>query len=233
MKIKYAIIDCKEVKGSLHDNLVEIGINTSDIQTYTYEVDSTTTIAALKNQAIDDAKGYQYLFIIENDLKIKNLDIFRHYINLMNDYQLGVVFYGYYGCTNRVLHDLPNPAVKVRKSEFHAQQLVRVPSDTFIGIDLSKNTQKFNSEFQVWEFNEFLKRCYEYKVLPFQGFYFDVNNSWEYFDYIDGNPKPKISMTKETLEHDQKLVKDNEPKFTLVFDGNANQIMEYIKQLGE
>ncbi|MBW3020705.1 hypothetical protein KY334_05390, partial [Candidatus Woesearchaeota archaeon] len=110
---------------------------------------------------------------------------------------------------------------------------VRMPVDSMIGIDLTINGQKFDENFNALEFNEYLKRCKEFKLVPFNGFYFDVLDSWKYFGYTNGkDSKPKI-LDKMLIEADKKYVEQNKEKLTLVMENDANKILNYLIEKGK
>ena len=148
----------------------------------------------------------------------------------MNKYNLGVVFYGYHG-VNRVLEGTPNPSINVKLNGDTEQIFTRWPCDSVIGIDLRLNQQKFDETFNYLEFNEYLRRCKDLKIIPFSGFYFDVNNCWDYFD-VCKNSQPKIT-DKSKVENDRKYVSDNKEKMTLVMDNDCNKILDYIISINE
>lgn len=232
MKINYAIIKCKENKLDFDytEDLVNKGIKKEDIQEYEY--DETKTLAYVKNQAIKYArkKKYNFIFLIEDDVLIKDINIFQKYIDLMFKYHIGVVYYGYYSNMNRVLENIPNPAVKV-KIDNEQQMLLRVSNDSFIGIDLLRNTQLFDETFKMLEFNEYLRRCFEYKIIPFQGFYFEVEDSYKYFEYVNGHPVPKKNFNKENIESDKKYIDSDREHLTITYDSDASIILKYIKEI--
>jgi hypothetical protein len=224
--ICYAIIHCKEVSLNVYDDLVKFGVSKEDIIEYSI---NNETLSKIKNNTIKYAKNknYDFLFIIEDDIIIKDGSIFDKYISVMMEYKVGVVFYPYYSSFNRVLGNIPNPAVKVKFNENDYQQLARIPVDAFIGLNLKTNNILFDENYQMMEFNEYLKRCNDENIVPMNGFYFDVNNSWEYFS---DNVSRKINATKQSMINDKKLINDEN---TLVFDNNINKIYEYITSLGE
>jgi len=230
-KIAYAVMICKGTVGDKTcDRLIDTGVNKDDIRCYLYTGDKT--LATLKNEAIKDAeKEYDFLFMLDDDILVNSKDIFNKYVDLMLKYQTGVVYYGYYGNINRVLHNIPNPAVKVKNNEEY-QFLNRMTSDAVVGIDLKRTNIKFDENYNIMEFNDFLKRCYDFKVVPMNGFYYDVNESWKYFSYVDGEHLKKRNITKENLESDYKYVEAEKVKRTLVFDDDVTKILKHITDVG-
>ena len=150
----------------------------------------------------------------------------------MQKHNLGVIFYGYHGMSNRVLNHTPNPAVIVKIDQDHNQTFIRVPDDAVVGIDVRLNHQRFDEKFNVLEFNEYLKRCKQFKLVPFDGFYFEVEDSWKSFGYTKEKPLPKI-MDRKLVEQDQKYVADNREKLTLVMSTNANELLDYMSDYKE
>jgi len=239
-KTLYVILQCKEnnyietvesIKVDKKDIVVYADENQNKDLEYTYFNIGDKTLAYYKNHAIKYAreKGYSYVYLIENDIVIKDMDIFNKYTSLMDRYSLGVIFYGFYGPLNWVMGKLPNPSLEVKLKD-ETYTFIRMPTDVFIGINLNVNTQYFNEKFNVMEFNEYLKRCFEYKCLTFNGFYFDVFESWKYFDYCKKGILPK-KITKQMLEDDKKYVQDNGDKFILKMSTNVNEVLNYLKKV--
>ena len=236
----YAVFQCKEnnyietvesIKTSFTDDIiVYVDEKENKDLDYKYVTMSDKTLAHYKNNAIKYAKEhqYKYVFLIENDVVITDNAIFGKYIDLMEEYNLATVFYGFYGSLNTCMNDIPNPALNVTISESVTQTFIRMPVDAFVGINIQINTQEFNETFNIMEYNEFLKRCHDYKILPFSGFYFEVYESWKYFSYCKNGILPK-KITQEMLKADKKYVSDNGDKFILNMTSNVNEVLDYLK----
>ena len=239
-KILYAVFQCKEhnyieTLESLDVDMKDVIIfGSNDQSSNECEYVKTTednSLAKYKNDAIKYARKnkYEYVFLIENDIVIKNNHIFDEYIALMDKYDLGMVFYGYYGPMNYAMNNIPNPALSVKDGDTHIQDFIRIPIDAFIGINLNKNDLLFDVKFHVMEFNEYLKRCGESKIIPFDGFYFEVVKSYDMIGYCSQGILPK-NITKENIESDNKYVKDNGEKFILKMSSNVNEVLDYLKE---
>ncbi len=192
-------------------------------------IQADSNISRAKNSIIKKAKslGADYLFILEDDVKVIDTSAFIKYKILMEKYNIGFVFYPYLGKNaNRVINDKSNPCIiaKVNESEF--VYFSRFYDSGVLGFDLNKNDLLFNEELIVLDMDEYLYRCKEKEIIPFSGFYFDIAESWKYFEKIKCE-KQRI-IVKEALLQDQSKMKNAGIKIKL--EGNVDKLAKYLRE---
>lgn len=192
-------------------------------------VESSSNVAASKNLLINSANelGASYLFIIEDDVIVKDVSVFEKYIELMEKFKTGVVFYGF-DRSNRILEGKPNPCIIIKLNEQGDELYANRHCCTSVfGIDLKNNKELFDPNILVMEHEEYLQRCADKKILPFNGFYFDIPRSWEYFDRQDV-PTERIK-TVEIAKMDRKYIDEN--KITLKLEVSADNLLAYVQKI--
>lgn len=192
-------------------------------------IDPHANISKSKNKIIDFAKEKypkaKYLFIIEDDVIVKDNSIFDKYIELMEKYELGVVFYGF-DRTN-TLFKKPNPGLAVTVSkEGEEVWFNRFPCTSVIGFDLEKNNVKFNENLMMIEIDVYMQECANAKLIPYNGFYFDIQDSFKYFERQD-IPTERLK-TREAIAMDKKVLMDS--KFEIVIESNADGLMKLLRE---
>lgn len=191
-----------------------------------YHILADSNVAKSKNNIIKKAKELQgdYLFIIEDDIKILNTEIFNLYISKMQEYNLGVIFYGYGGKLNRALNK-PNPIFKIKVGEDREEWINRYPVSSFCCIDLN-NDILFNESMLLLEFDVYIYSCYKANKIPFNGFYFDIPNSYNYLERLSCDTERV--KTQEIIQKDKILLKSE--NIELKLDSNADPLVDYLKQ---
>lgn len=213
-KILYSILnwnrDVNPLFGSIlsPNNEYIICTNTNKISANNvYNIDADKSIAKSLNMIIDKAieLNTDYLFILEDDIKIKDNSVFQKYIDLMEQFQYGLIFYGFIK-GNRIFNKRPNPCVQIKLKNNENIIFNRFISSGCLLIDLKKNKEKFNESLQVLEFEEYIFRCRTLGHIPFNGFYIDLNDSWNYIESIPCKGERNRSL--ELIKAD-KLIMDN------------------------
>lgn len=191
-----------------------------------YHISAESNVAASKNKIIQKAKELNgdYLFIIEDDIKILNTEIFNLYISKLEEHNLGVIFYGYGNKLNTALNK-PNPLFKIKVGENREEWFNRYPVSSLVCINLHNNIS-FDETLLLLEFDVYMYEAFKNKNIPFNGFYFEVPNSYDYIEKLN-YPTERIK-TQELIQKDKNILKQK--NIELKLDGNADPIVNYLKQ---
>jgi hypothetical protein len=192
-------------------------------------IDAFQNIAKSKNKIINfvkEMKKYDYLFIIEDDVIVKDTTIFQKYVDIMVKYDLGTIFYGF-DKVNTLFDKVPNPGLIVTVSKDGKEEawFNRFPCTSVIAFDLKRNDIKFNDNLLMIEMDVYLQDCANEKLIPYNGFYFDVPESWKYFERQDV-PSERIK-TREMIDQDKKYLADE--GINLVIESNADGLIQLLK----
>ena len=194
-----------------------------------YILEPKANVAKAKNLIMDKARELkaQYLFILEDDVIVKDDSVFEKYIDLMGKYDLGVTMYSF-DKTN-IAMGKPNPIMKIKLDEEGNELWVaRQSCSSCMGFDLNRAPiLKFDEKLQMAELDMFLKNASINKHIPFFGFYFDLPNSDKYFDRVDV-PTARV-ITKKQMEADKKYISEV-LKVTLKPDESLDSVIDYIRK---
>jgi hypothetical protein len=185
-------------------------------------------VAKCKNDIIKKAKDLNadFLFIVEDDVIINDKIVFEKYIKLMQEYELGVVYYGYDG-TNTILNGIPNPSLIIKLNDDGKELFInRYICSSIVGIDLNNNKELFNENLLTLEHEEYFSKCAKNKIIEFEGFFFDIEQSWIYFDRIDC-AKERI-QTVELAKQDNAYLKED--GFKITYETNADKLLNYLAE---
>lgn len=185
-------------------------------------------IAKAKNVIINSAReiGATHLFIIEDDIAVKDISVFEKYVELMNTFDIGLTFFGYTNA-NMVLDGKPNPCIIVKIDQSGSEICCnRHCCSAVFGIDLERNKLMFNEELLVMEHEEYLQRCTDAGVIPFNGFYIDLPESWKYFERLP--VKTERVKTVELAKMDRKMMDD--AKVVLHLESSADKFLAFVKK---
>ena len=177
-----------------------------------------TSIAKAKNELLKKARelGADYFFIIEDDVKIKDLSVFYEYTKLMETFGLGFCCHGYGEHINTIFQK-PNPALSVYDDATKQDIYVwnRYPFNVVTVYDLRINKELYDETLEFLELKEYVIRCKEKGLIPFLGFFMDVPYSWkkigrqtEVLKCRKLDPK-KIHAEKELV--DKRWTQENDP----------------------
>lgn len=194
-----------------------------------YILDAVQNIAKCKNMIFDKARElkFNYLFILEDDVIVNNIEVFDKYIDLMSKYDLGVTMYSF-DKLNRAMNN-PNPSLKIILDEDGNEiWVVRYSCSSCWGIDITRSPYIiFDESVNIIENDLYLKTAYNNKHLPFYGFYFDIPHSNIYFDRMIDVPTERIK-TKEQIDLDMKYTKEKSIDMTV--KQTADDVINYIRK---
>ena len=154
-------------------------------------------IAKSKNIILNYAKkhGYEYCFIIADDMIIKDESAFNLYLNLMDKLEYKVLFYAY-DKRNRVINNIkPNPCLAVRVEDDIEIFVSRIPCSSVMLFKIDDDMQMFDEKLNILETEHYLWDCKESGAIKSYGFFPDIARSWTYFENT-GEEKIRV-VTKE------------------------------------
>jgi GT2 family glycosyltransferase len=150
--------------------------------------DKNQGVGKSKNKAINHllSKGCTDIFLMEDDIIIKNSGVFKQYINISNKTKLKHFMYGYHGPANKN-NGTPTPRLKVNyDSETSiALNLHCVGAFCYYTADLLDKVG-INDEFftNAWEHVEHSYRIVKQGYLPGYWWWPDLVDSYDYLDEI-------------------------------------------------
>ena len=142
------------------------------------------SVAKSKNMILKHAQknGYDYCFIIEDDVIIKDDRAFHKYTVLMDELDYPVLFYGYDN-RNRVLGNIkPNPCFAIRVSDDREIYCSRNACSSVMAFKISDDMRMFDESMEVLETEILLWDLKEDGKIQSYGFFPDIPMSWECFD---------------------------------------------------
>ena len=178
-----------------------------------------------RNKLINNVKkdNYNYLFLVDETVKVKDDKVYNDYISLMKRYNLSISFYGFGANMNRIFNNKPNPISEIIINERVPKVVLnRYACDSFICIDLTKNKTIFDENLKCLGFEHFLHESSKNKGIPFHGFFFDIENSYNRFEQIGKRP----TIDKQTYVTDMEYLKKIEKPLEL--DSNIDNVVNYI-----
>lgn len=165
---------------------------------------------------------YEYCIIIEDDLKLLDKGIILSYINMLEKYSLSFAMYGFHN-QNKVLGFKPNPCLIIKTTDFEVLNFTRYVCGGFSVFKITPDMLFFDEKLQVLELQEYADRSVNNKKIPFNGFFFDINESWKHFDRYDTtNSRCK---NKELVEADIKILGK-----TFKLENNADLLINFIRE---
>ena len=235
MKITYAILnwnrDLTETYNSIKDLIkkdVELIVcsnsNDKSLKDVHY-LTASPNVAECNNMILEKARELKsdYLFVLEDDMVVTDGTVFQRYVDLMKQYELGVVFYGFNNM-NQVLDARPNPCVMVRVNEAGDECMcIRTPCSGVTGIDLNRNKETFDDKLTTMEFQDYIVQCSKGGLVPFIGFYFDIPKSFDCFKRTNSEKERIIS--NELLQVDQARMDE---KGKVEIEVNIDKLLKYL-----
>ena len=179
--------------------------------------------------AVKATKSYDYLFLFDDILIPKMIEVFEKYIEKMQLFDLGMIFYGYGKGCNRALSVKANPGVVLQIDPGVTLQTSRFICDSFIGLDLSK-VEPFDERFKLTYFREYVARLATKKLIPFNGFFIDINDSWAYFS----ETPPKVSKdeaTKNTQLYKQEQTVMQNENIQNNIDNRIDELVKFVYKI--
>lgn len=192
---------------------------------------ATENVYATKNVAINLAreKGAKYLFLIEDCVIVKDCSVFEQYVDLLKKWDALYASYSFCGPFNRVMNSKPNPGV-ILTTDWGVLHFGKHFCDKFMVINVEKlGAERFNESMDSLSREEFSNRVKQKALQPFNGFFFDVIDSWKYFedDIAAGtyfNPK----IFQENAVKDSKYLKEN--NIELKIDFSVDTLVQWVKE---
>lgn len=180
-----------------------------------------------KNEVLITYKGLaDYVVFHNTDIGIIQNNVADLYIKKMQQYDLSCIFYGFSNPFNQVFNN-PNYAMEVVVDDVNVERFVRFAIFDYVVIDNRKDLPKFRTEFQYLDFNLWLQECAKTKLIPFNGIYFEIENSYNMFT-------KESTLNKECIElrnNDAKIMK--EMNIELQFDNSADNVFKFLKSKKE
>jgi len=183
-----------------------------------------STVASAKNKFLRKARShaYPYCFIIEDDVILKDPEIFTKYIDLMNRFKLNLTMYGYHGGSNRALgNSRPNPSVRMRIDEDEYLLANRYVCSAVMGFRITGKMKMFDDQLKAMETEYLLKDLTDADQYPNNGFYIDLDESWTYFSKTDDD-RVRVrtgEMANADVEKRQERI---------VLDSNLDEFLGYV-----
>lgn len=188
-------------------------------------IKASLNVAMAKNSIIKKAreKGADILFILEDDVLVKDMGVFDKYIDLMSKLDIGVVMYGYHSFMNKVMGK-KNPAIII-DAEVDRMFLNRFCCGAVMGFDLRINDQLFDEEILSVELEEYMSRCSEKGIHKlYYGVFPDLWESWSHFDRLPF--KTERIRTADMLALDKKTLHDKQIKLSV--ETNLDKIAKIL-----
>lgn len=182
------------------------------------------SVAVSKNMILKHAKdnGYDYCFIIEDDVVIKDEKAFNMYINLMEEIDYPVLFYGFDN-RNRVLGNVkPNPCFAIRVSDDREIYCSRNACSSVLLFKVSDDMIMFDESLKALETEMLLWDLKQDGKIHSYGFFPDIPFSWNYFENT-GEKKIRV-LTAELGAED---LKKRQTQITL--DIEADKFLQFLQ----
>lgn len=187
-------------------------------------IEADESIAVSKNRILKYAldNGYSHCFIIEDDVNIKDKSIFLEYMQVMERFDLNVMMYGFHNKINKVLNDKINPCMLISMENQTPYCINRFPCSGLILYRIFEDMTLFDERLKVMEHDFLLKDMVDQDNYPFQGFIFDVYNSWKRIKKIPVETVKK--MDQEAILHDKEVRNVTE----LSMSNNGDEVIQYV-----
>jgi hypothetical protein len=233
MKVLYSLLNWKRYDKEMAKSLSKIQsedilICTDDKTRWNeklYEfIEADESIAVSKNKILKYAldNGYTHCFIIEDDLFIKDKIVFLEYLHVMERFDINIMMYGYHSNSNKVLDGRINPCMLISMKNETPYCINRFPCSGMILYRIFEDMTYFDERLKCMEHDFLLHDMFEHENYKFNGFIFDVYNSWKKFKKI---PLDKIKkMDQETIVQDKEV--RNVTEFTM--SNNGDEIIQYV-----
>tara|TARA_R100000278_G_scaffold30687_3_gene28308 strand:- start:198 stop:1004 length:807 start_codon:yes stop_codon:yes gene_type:complete len=129
--------------------------------------------------------GCEHIFIIEDDIIIKDSDIYNKYINVAKNSGIWHLMYAYHGPANKMPNKEPNPRKVITYEDGTSLSLNRhcVGAFCYYHKNILKHVGYMDETFvNAWEHVEHSYRCVKNGLLPGYWWWPDVGNSTELLD---------------------------------------------------
>lgn len=166
------------------DSLRGLGVQWDDMHVVTHSNDVPLAIA--RNKALEVAEGVAV--ILCNTVVVHDLDIFEKYEDMMGLMDVGLMTYTFSSGSNRnPLTLCPNPLMRIAYGDSGDTVLwTDTTGSDVIFVDKNTNSVKFDESKSILEFQQYIHDCILEGVIPFDGFFVEVDNSWKSFSMREG-----------------------------------------------
>jgi hypothetical protein len=192
---------------------------------YTHEFTFGSITPKEKNEVMASMKGLADYVVFKNkNLQILDSSIIDRYVEKMSEYDLCCMFYAFNDRSNMVLDNVVNYAMELTVADDKKEYFVRFPAFDYVVVDIRKDVPKFREDLAMLDFNIWLQDCVEKKLLPFNGIYFELEDSSLAF----AKNSSKLKIDDAAIKNaDMKKIKESGA--TLKFDNNADDVFNYLR----
>lgn len=235
MKVLYSLLNWKRYDKDMLKSLSKIQnedilICTDDKSRWNEKIykciDADDSIAVSKNNILRYAlaNGYTHCFIMEDDIFIKDKIIFIEYIQTMERFNLNIMMYGFHNNMNKVLNGKINPCMLISVKNQTPYCINRFPCSGLILFRVFEDMTYFDERLIVMEHDFLLHDMFVQQTYQFNGFIFDVYDSWKKIG--------KISMDRIKKTDPIAIVHDKEVRNVteLAMSSNGDEVIHYMIQ---
>jgi len=177
-------------------------------KTIHYKVEEFSSLPHKINEALDECNGGKFLVCAEGHPTSDDAE--KMYCKLMDKFNLGVSFYPYsevFPTANMAL-GRRNPLIEVKLFSQGYVDAVRFINSGWMIFDGRRiGSLRLNEELKIRFLDEFFNRCEQKNILPSNGIFIDIHNSWKYFQRYRLSPIfiPKEDYNNESSKLDIQL----------------------------
>lgn len=182
--------------------------------------------AVNKNSILKYAKNSQfdYCFIIESNIEVIEPNIIKLYINLIEQFKLGLVMYGYGpNSPNMILGNRAHPSVIVKIDKDGRELYInRQPCSSLMLFKIADDMSMFDERLQILE-TDFICVDMEANKKLINGFHIDLANSNSYFKNVD---TPIKRVKNDAMANADIQLRGGSIKL----ENNVDVMLDYIKK---
>lgn len=181
-------------------------------------------VAMSKNIIIGRAlsMGADYLYLLEDDIKILRGDIWQSYMELHRLLKYDVVMAGFIGNRNKVLGGRHNPSLNIKVNDHHFL-VNRNIGNGFTLLKLSKNMVLYDENLTNLEVEYMIDDMYKAGKLPSNGFLPDIVDSHTYVT--------RLPIPRERLKNPSQNLLDIKAKGHVIeFDNNVDKFLNHVME---
>ena len=181
---------CESVPVDVVDHIVTVNDGAPYTHTFhnTYQNDTNIGVGKSKNKAMRHLLncGCEHIFIIEDDIIIKQKEVFEKYVATAAASGMWHLMYGYHGPANKSVNKNPNPRLIIDyKNHQVALNQHCVGAFCYYHKGVLNNIGLMDEKFKnAWEHVEHSYQIVKAGLLPGYWWWPDVANSYEYLDEL-------------------------------------------------
>ena len=169
--------------------------------------------------------------ILDDDIVVVHKEAMFKYIEQMTKLNIGFMFFGFNNANMLTkFSQKPNPTVDVKITDDYHVILNRnaCTGAMFFNMHMIGDI-RFDDRLDVLFLDEFISRCAEAKIIPHDGLYFDVWQSWKLFKRQE-NIKTLKKIDPEKYKSDAKILDNDKKKINrnIVIDPYLDFLCEKI-----